>query len=81
MRNKKGRKIKTPLVSGKPIIFDFKVEDEIISYEWHCPNCEGKKFIISIDKSRIACVNPKCLSIMGLRLRDTADLNNVTWKV
>jgi len=75
------RKQKVELVAGKSICFDFDVEGDVISYEMVCPNCKGKKFIISLDKTRVACVRPDCLSVLCVRLRDTADINNVTWKV
>ena len=77
-----GRKVKAKLVEGRPIIFDFLVEDEIIGYEMICPKCENNTFVISIDESRIACTNSECFAPVCIRLTETiSDMANVTWKV
>jgi len=47
---------------GRPIIFDFMVEGEVIVFEAVCPNCGTENLLISIDKTRITCDNPDCLS-------------------
>ena len=76
------RKVKAQLVDGRPIIFDFLVEDEIIAYEMICPKCENTTFVISIDKSRIACTNSDCFAVICVRLTETvSDMAKVTWKV
>jgi len=56
---------------GKPIIFDFMVDGEVIVFEAVCPNCKTKNLIISIDKSRITCDNPECLSRIFKRCHET----------
>ena len=74
--------VKAQLVDGRPIIFDFMVEDQIIAYEMMCPKCETKTFVISIDKSRIACTNPDCFAVICVRLGETvADMSKVKWNL
>ena len=74
--------VKAQLVEGRPIIFDFMVDDQIIAYEMMCPKCENKTFVISIDKSRIACTNSDCFAVICVRLHETvADMSGVKWKI
>jgi len=74
--------IKAKLVEGRPIIMDFVVEGQIITYETMCPKCENKMFVISIDKSRIACTNTECRTVVYVRLHETeTDMSEVTWKI
>lgn len=74
--------VKAQLVEGRPIIFDFQVEDDVIAYEMMCPKCENKTFVISIDKSRIACTNSECFAVICVRLGETvADMSKVEWNL
>ena len=75
--------VKTQLMpAGRPIVFDFNVDGEVIAYETICPNCNTHNLIISLDKSRITCANTKCLSVMFVRLAATeADMSQVGWNI
>lgn len=74
--------VKAKLVSGRPIVLDFKIGDEWIGYEAHCPKCENKVFVISEDKSRIACTNQDCFAIIFLRLKETeVDMEKISWDI
>ena len=76
------RKIKAQLVAGRPIVIDFILDDEFIGYELICPKCENDTFVISEDKSRIACTNSVCFAVVFLRVQKTvSDMSEVTWKV
>ncbi len=77
------RKIKkAQIIEGRPIIFDFQVEDQVIAYEMVCPKCEINTFVISIDKTRIACTNTECHAVICVRVAETAtDMSEVTWKI
>lgn len=77
-----GKKIKAQVVDGRPIIFDFNVDGQVLSYEMACSKCQNRTFVISIDKSRIACTNTDCHAVMCVRLADTeVDMSEVTWKL
>jgi len=76
------KEVRAQISSGKPIIFDFRVEDCEIAYETRCPNCGSKDFVISLDKSRITCNQVKCLSTLFVRrfLKDAeADFEGIGW--
>ena len=74
--------VKAQLVEGRPIVLDFVIENEIITYETMCPKCENKTFVISEDKSRIACTNSECFTVIFLRLQETvSDMSKVEWKI
>ena len=67
---------------GRPIIFDFMVDGEVIVFEAVCPNCGTENLLISIDKTRITCDNPDCLSrIFKARHETKADMSKVEWKL
>ena len=71
------KEIKANIIQGgRPIIFDFMVEGEVMVFEAVCPNCETKNLIISIDKTRITCDNPECLSrIFKIRQATETDMS------
>ena len=77
------RKVKSKLTGGKPIIFDFVIDDSEITYEMICPKCNSKNFVISIDKSRIACNDPDCITVILLQLKatETDTTKEVSWDV
>ena len=76
------RKLKAQVVDGRPIIFDFDVAGQVLSYEMICSKCENKTFVISIDKSRIACTNTDCHAVMCVQLPSTeVDISEVTWQI
>jgi hypothetical protein len=74
--------VKAKLVEGRPISLDFEVSGEWIGYEVVCPKCGIRVFVISEDKSKIACATIDCFTIIFLRFKETiSDMSEVTWKI
>jgi len=76
------KKVRAKITAGRPIIFDFNVDGEIIPYNTVCPNCGSENFVISLDKTRITCNNTDCLSRIFRRrpLKETeSDLDGIKW--
>jgi len=75
------KKIKAQLVMGKPIHFDLMVDGEQISFELVCPMCGNKFWVMSIDKEMGGCTDPECPCVALYRLKTTADMSQVRWKI
>ena len=74
--------VKAKLVSGRPIVLDFQIGDEWIGFGAVCPKCDNRIFVISEDKSRIACTTIDCFTIIFLRIQETvSDMSKVEWKI
>ncbi len=77
-----GKKVKTQVSAGKELEIPFETPAGVITYKAICPVCQGERFVMAIDYSRIACSNPDCLSILFFKLPDVSiESDKVQWKI